>query len=155
MSIARFAALAVLLFAASLAAPSVAAQTLDDFAGCTGVDNDIERLACFDRVATPLKGDAAAADACTPMTVEDLKLDYQEIVGTCAEVAGLVLQAGDTAMLMQSMMDANPFFVDTSALSRDERRILLNCPSGCDLTVTGMVGEFNYNKGMKAVSIRQ
>ena len=154
MLLARSAAI-VVLCAACFAAPSVSAQTVDDFAGCVGVDNDIERLACFDRAAEPLAGDDMAAAVCTTMTVEDLKLDYQDILGSCAEVAGLVLQAGDMAMLMQSQMDANPFFVDTSALSRDERKILLNCPTGCQLTVTGTVGEFNYNKGMKADSIRQ
>ena len=149
-----FTAIAVLL-TAGIATPSASAQTLQEFASCTGVDNDIERLACFDRVAKPLMKDEAAETACTSMTVEDLKLDYNDILGTCAEVAGFVLQAGDSAMLMQSMMDANPFFIDTSELSRDERRILLNCPSGCELTVTGTVGEFNYNKGMKASSVRQ
>lgn len=131
------------------------AQSVEEFGACSGIDNDIERLACFDRVAAPLKGEETSAEVCTPMTVEDLKLDYNDIIGTCAEVAGFVMQAGDTAMLMQSMMDANPFFVDTTELSRDERRILLNCPTGCQLTVTGTVGEFNYNKGMKAASIRQ
>ena len=145
----------VALLAAGLATPTVHAQSLDDFAGCTGIDNDIERLACFDRAAKPLAGDDMAAAVCATMTVEDLKLDYQDIVGTCAEVSGLVLQAGDMAMLMQSQMDASPFFIDTSTLSRDERKILLNCPTGCQLTVTGTVGDFNYTKGMKADSIRQ
>ena len=145
----------VALLAAGLAAHTVSAQSLDDFAGCTGIDNDIERLACFDRAAKPLAGDDMAAAVCATMTVEDLKLDYQDIVGTCAEVSGLVLQAGDMAMLMQSQMDASPFFIDTSTLSRDERKILLNCPTGCQLTVTGTVGDFNYTKGMKADSIRQ
>jgi len=147
-----FAAFAVLL-TSGVATSAASAQTPEEFASCTAVDNDIERLACFDRVATPLMKDEAAKAACISMTVEDLKLDYQDILGTCAEVSGFVMQAGDTAMLMQSMMDANPFFIDTSELSRDERRILLNCPSGCELTVTGTVGEFNYNKGMKAVSV--
>ena len=154
MLLARSAAIAVLL-AASLAVPSVSAQTLDDFAGCTGVDNDIERLACFDRAAAPLGGEAVAAAVCTPMTVEDLKLDYADLLGKCAEVSGTVIQAGDIAMLMQSMMDANPFYLDTSELSRDERKILLNCATGCQLTVTGTVQETSYNKGMKAASIRQ
>ena len=143
------------LLLAGLSAPSVFAQTIEDFAGCVGVDNDIERLACFDRAAKPLAGDEMAAAVCATMSVEDLKLDYQDILGTCAQVSGLVMQAGDIAMLMQSQMDANPFFVDTSSLSRDERRILLNCPTGCQLTVTGTVGDFNYNKGIKADSIRQ
>lgn len=155
MLFARSAAIAI-LFAASLVAPSAHAQSVDDFAGCTGVDNDIERLACFDRVAAPLAGDGEmSAAVCTPMTVEDLKLDYNDILGTCAEVAGYVMQAGDIVLLMQSQMDANPFYVDASELTRDERRILLNCPTGCQLTVTGVVGEFNYNKGMKAATIRQ
>jgi len=149
-----YTAIAVLL-TAGIATPAASAQTLQEFASCTSVDNDIERLACFDRVATPLMNDEAAETTCISMTVEDLKLDYNDILGTCAEVAGFVLQAGDSAMLMQSMMDANPFFIDTSELSRDERRILLNCPSGCELMVTGTVGEFNYNKGMKASSVRQ
>lgn len=146
----------VALLAAGLAAPAVTAQEVADFAGCTGIDNDIERLACFDRVAAPLAGDdAVAAAVCTPMTVEDLKLDYAELLGTCAEVSGTVIQAGDIAMLMQSMMDANPFYLDTATLTRDERKILLNCSTGCQLTVTGTVQETNYSKGMKAVSIRQ
>ena len=145
---------AVVLLTAGIATPAASAQTLEGFASCTGIDNDIERLACFDRAATPLIKRETAETACTSMTVEDLKLDYQDILGTCAEVAGFVMQAGDTAMLMQSVMDANPFFIDTSELSRDERRVLLNCPSGCELTVTGTVGEFNYNKGIKASSLR-
>lgn len=149
-----FAAIAVLI-TTGIATPAASGQTLEEFASCTGVDNDIERLACFDRVATPFMKDEAAKASCISMTVEDLKLDYQDIVGTCAKVAGFVMQAGDSAMLMQSMMDANPFFIDTSDLTRDERRILLNCPSGCELTVTGTVGEFNYNKGMKASSVHQ
>ena len=156
MLFARSAVLATFLVA-SLATQPVFAQTLDDFAGCTGVDNDIERLACFDRAAAPLGdggGDMAAA-VCTPMSVEDLKLDYADIIGSCAEVSGYVMQAGDIVLLMQSQMDANPFYVDSSELTRDERRILLNCPTGCRLTVTGVVGEFNYSKGMKAASIRQ
>jgi hypothetical protein len=143
------------LFAIGFAAPSVQAQSLNDFAGCVGKDNDIERLACFDRAAEPLAGGEMAAAVCTTMTVEDLKLDYQDIVGTCAQVSGFVMQAGDMALLMQSQMDASPFFIDTPTLSRDERKILLNCPTGCQLTVTGTVGDFNYNKGMKADSIRQ
>lgn len=147
-------ALAALL-AFSFAAPAAQAQSIDDFAGCTGIDNDIERLACFDQTAAPLASEPMAAAVCTPMTVEDLKLDYTQLLGKCAEVSGLVLQAGDMAMLMQSQMDANPFFVETSGLSRDERKILLNCPTGCQLTVTGIVGDFDYNKGMKAASIRQ
>lgn len=154
MLLTRPLALAALL-SISFAAPSVQAQSLEDFAGCTGVDNDIERLACFDKTAAPLSSEPMKAAVCTPMTVEDLKLDYADIAGTCAEVTGLVMQAGDMAMLLQSQMDANPFFVETANLSREERRILLNCPTGCQLTVTGIVGDFNYNKGIKAASIRQ
>ena len=150
-------ALALLaIVGAGLSAPAVVAQQATDFAGCTGIANDIERLACFDRVAAPLAGDGkVSAAVCTPMTVEDLKLDYAELLGKCAEVTGTVMQAADIVMLMQSMMDANPFFVDISALTRDERKILLNCPTGCQLTVTGTVQETNYSKGMKAASIRQ
>ncbi|MET3927193.1 hypothetical protein [Devosia sp. 2618] len=143
------------LIAAGLSAPAVMAQQVSDFAGCTGISNDIERLVCFDRVAAPLAKDGAEAAACVPMTVEDLKLDYTELLGTCAEVSGTVIQAADIVMLMQSMMDANPFYVDISGLTRDERKILLNCPTGCQLTVTGTVQETNYSKGMKAASIRQ
>jgi hypothetical protein len=145
---------AALLFA-GFAASSAHAQTVEDFAGCVGVSNDIERLACFDKIAAPLSGKPVAAAACKPMTVEDLKLDFNDLVGTCAEVSGFVMQAADMAMLMQSQMDANPFFVDTSKLSREERKVLLNCPTGCRLTVIGTVGELNYTKGIKATSIRQ
>lgn len=146
----------IAIVVAAMSAPAVVAQQVGDFAGCTGISNDIERLACFDRVAAPLAGDGTMATAvCTPMTVEDLKLDYTELLGKCAEVSGTVIQAADIVMLMQSMMDANPFYVDISALTRDERKILLNCPTGCQLTVTGTVQETNYSKGMKAASIRQ
>lgn len=145
-----------MLMVPAVSVPASVAQEVTDFAGCTGISNDIERLACFDRVAAPLAGDGAmAAAVCTPMTVEDLKLDYTELLGTCAEVSGTVIQAADIVMLMQSMMDANPFYVDISALTRDERKILLNCPTGCQLTVIGTVQETNYSKGMKAASIRQ
>lgn len=151
----RLLALAAVVFA-GCSAPAVMSQEVADFAGCTGIGNDIERLACFDRVAAPLAGDGAVAAAvCTPMSVEDLKLDYTELLGKCAEVSGTVIQAADIVMLMQSMMDANPFYVDITALTRDERKILLNCPTGCQLTVTGTVQETNYSKGMKAASIRQ
>ena len=143
------------LLAAGCAVPAVQGQEVADFAGCTGIDNDIERLACFDRVAAPLGGETAAAAVCTPMTVEDLKLDYADVLGSCAEVTGTVIQAGDIVMLMQSMTDANPFYVDAATLTRDERKILLNCSTGCQLTVTGTVQETNYSKGMKAASIRQ
>lgn len=143
------------LLSAGTTAPFAHAQTVEDFAGCVGVSNDIERLACFDKIAAPLSGKQAAAAACKAMTVEDLKLDFNDLIGTCAEVSGFVMQAADMAMLMQSQMDANPFFVDTSKLSREERKILLNCPTGCRLTVIGTVGELNYTKGIKATSIRQ
>ena len=82
-----FAAFAVLLNA-SIATPTASAQTLGEFASCTRVDNDIERLTCFDRVATPLIKDEAAKAACIARIVEDLKLDDHDILGTCAEVAG-------------------------------------------------------------------
>lgn len=146
----------VALVATGFSAPAVMAQQVADFAGCTGIANDIERLVCFDRVASPLAGEGTVSAAvCTPMSVEDLKLDYTDLLGKCVEVSGTVIQAGDIAMLMQSMMDTNPFYLDTSTLSRDERKILLNCPTGCQLTVTGTVQETNYSKGMKAASIRQ
>ena len=147
---------AALIPLACMTAQPVHAQNAEDFAACTGIDNDIERLACFDRVAGPLKSaDGGTEKACATMSVEDLKLDYKDLLGKCATVTGFVMQAGDIAMLMQSQTDASPFFIETATLSRDERRILLNCATGCQLTVTGTVGEFNYNKGMKADSISE
>lgn len=145
------------LLATGLSMPGVKAQELDNFAACTGFSNDIERLACFDKAAAGFGGATTktAGAECKAMTVEDLKLDYQDVLGSCAEIKGLVLQAGEAALLMQSQMDASPFFIDTTSLTRDERKILLNCPTGCQLTVTGIVQEVNYGKGLKAATIRQ
>lgn len=108
---------------------------------------------CGKRVAAKYQTDNWSA--MPKLDVVNLILDFDSYRGKTVAVRGRLLQRGELTFLYQSGK-ANPsVIVETSALSRDERkRILLDCAAGCSIQIVGVATEVMALKGLKAAALR-
>lgn len=104
---------------------------------------------CFKRVEAQYKNDEWKA--VPKLDVVDFVLDHDAYGGRTVVVAGRIQQRGDLTLLYQSDK-SHPFvLVDTSELSRTERkRILVDCADGCPSRVIGTGANVMLQKGIKA-----
>lgn len=136
---------------------------------CVGIENDIGRLQCFDAEfansqtnessevtfeTVPLSTtENASVASCRSMTLDDLRLDADRLVGQCVTVSGRIMSMGSITMLSDGMMDMSPVYVEADALPREQRKILLQCDMGCRMNVTGTIEEVMFEKGIRASNI--
>jgi len=89
--------------------------------------------------------------------MDDLKLDMAALDGRRVRVRGFGFYMMDMFMLKKSMSDLSPILVDTSRLSRDQRRHIIqqcgNIMSGCQVTVIGTVGKVTFQSGILAEKV--
>lgn len=90
------------------------------------------------------------------MDFNDLYVDYNNIVGNTVNVKGFLITSGEYSIMTQSIGATAMLFVDTSELTRDERKHLLSrCSSGCDISLKGTVNNVQYQKGIIAKKLYQ
>ncbi|MGR3662363.1 MAG: hypothetical protein ACU0CA_14465 [Paracoccaceae bacterium] len=130
-------------------------QSLDEFSSCTNVENDIARLECYDKAASQIDDKSSMnSEDCPLVTLRDLQLDIADLKGKCITTVGNVMSMGPMAMIGEGMADMSPLQLETTALSRSERGIILDCQF-CRLEVVGIVGEVMFSPGIIASTIRK
>ncbi len=90
------------------------------------------------------------------ISINDLKLDINELSGKKIDVYGSLTIFGDMAILSdpRQAMDMNPIIVETKNLSRDERRYIMeNCNMGCNISIQGSIESILFEYGIKAHKI--
>lgn len=91
------------------------------------------------------------------MQVSDFMLDYNSLKETKVCVAGNITSMGNTTMLADRNNPMTSIFLDTSRLSRDSRKqIMQQCGimETCSNVVCGKVSDIMYNKGLIVTEIR-
>lgn len=77
------------------------------------------------------------------MSLDDLRLDLEELVGESVKVKAIGMYLSEVFMLQSSQTDANPLVAEIGNLSREQRKQILkkcsNFVEGCILTVTGNI----------------
>ncbi len=77
------------------------------------------------------------------ITLQDLRLDLNELVGEDVEVSAQGMYVSDMFMLKSKQMDANPLLIQVDNLSREERKNIMNKCSDltkdCQITIFGRV----------------
>jgi hypothetical protein len=133
------------------------AQSLEDsVAACHAIQNDIERLNCFD--ALPVKrGDAnarPAGNAPIQMSLLDLKLEKDRLIGKTISTTGHFKMTATVGMLF-AKYDPLPLVIDIGGLSQDDKSMLEECGyEGCEVSLVGTVAPLaGYGTGLKAKQV--
>lgn len=85
------------------------------------------------------------------MDIDDLKLDFDSLVGQKVKVAALGQYFSNMLIIKRDMMDTNPMVVEVKNIPREQMKYLLqNCNTGAEVIVSGTVGEFSFQKGIIA-----
>lgn len=93
-------------------------------------------------------------EAAQTMEVSDLLLDYTGMAGKDVRVKGFLMTAGNVNLLYEKRGAMIFVAVDTSKLSRNERkRLLKGCSQGCTITIDGTVGDVLFQKGITATKL--
>ena len=147
----KLTALLAMLAASGASQKALATELEDEALRCASLENDIERLACFDDAVAGKLSDVAteAADGdCAAISMTDLKLDLQTLAGECVRVSANVMVMGDMVMLGSGAIDPNPVVASQNELSRSDRKKLLQCGMGCSMEMRGRVGTVMFQPGV-------
>lgn len=100
---------------------------------------------------------AEATDQYKSISFEDLKLDIHGMEGQLVEVKAKVTSFGDMVMLAdpKAMFDGSPIVASQDSLSREERRRILRCKTGCNVVVRGKVGQIMFQPGIEMQSLQK
>lgn len=105
--------------------------------------------------AAELQTKATKARTAPRIGVFDYLLDYEDNRSSNVTVKGLLTQRADLALLHAPGRTDAFVIVDTTALSRDERkRILMDCARGCEIEIYGQVTDVAGQKGLSAIGLR-
>jgi tetratricopeptide (TPR) repeat protein len=99
-------------------------------------------------------GHSAESRSRASMAVSDLILDYRSLAGRSVSVRGHFFALGELNYLYEKAGAMTFVMVDTSQLSRNDRRKLLTeCSLGCSVTVNGTAEDVMFQKGIRATSL--
>jgi hypothetical protein len=139
---------------------SVVANITAAYAGdvftCRKIGNDVARLECYDALfgKTGAPASTSKVEAAPSISWSDLQVDYKKMRGKNVTTNGKFLFMGEQGLLYDKNMGMTAFFVDVEKLPRDQRSLLYrNCTAGCDLSITGKVGDVIMQRGIVADSI--
>ncbi|MBB4243714.1 MULTISPECIES: hypothetical protein [Rhizobium] len=144
----------VSVFLASFSASITVAQAGDVFT-CRKIANDAARLDCYDTLFGKT-GEGAAKKVDTALTISwsDLQVDYKKMRGQSVTTSGKFLFMGEQGLLYDKNGGMTAFFVNVEKLPRDQLSLLYNnCTSGCDISVSGKVGDVMMQRGITAASV--
>ena len=98
----------------------------------------------------------ASTSFANAMDVSDCVLDYNKLQGKEVEVTGYLWAAGEYTYIYDKPTGATYLMVETAELPREIRKkIMTKCTSQkCKTTLTGIVEDVYYSKGIKATSLR-
>lgn len=134
------ATLVVLALAVCAGAVDVTAES----ARCASIQDDGQRLACYDALHQPMAQDGAPGEMAPEyarMELLDLKTDIRSLRGAKVQAEGVVQMMGEMVLLKDSMMDMTPIMVKIERLPREQRRQLLrDCSTLCNGEFYGAVG---------------
>jgi hypothetical protein len=113
---------------------AVPATAQNDLSKCQSIASPTLRLECYDSLKKPDN------DNYVVMTLEDFKLDKENLKNSKVEIAGELHQMGELATLGSGLIDMSPVFIDIKTLPRDQRKAILGrCNPGCQAIVRGRV----------------
>jgi uncharacterized protein len=98
-----------------------------------------------------------AARAQKVLSVEDVLLDFSELEGTSVVVKGVMITMGESTLLYPRVGSMSALWIETSKLTRDERKRALSCglEGSCDnVVVHGTVGKVSLGKGIGATRLQ-
>ncbi len=140
----------------ALIAIDVSRAQAGDVFTCRKISSDTSRLDCYDKLFGKTASPASEINV-TDMPMiswSDLQVDYKKMRGKSVTTSGKFLFMGDQGLLYDKNMGMTAFFVDVESLPRDQRSLLYdNCTMGCNLNVTGKVGDVMMQKGIKAANV--
>jgi len=91
------------------------------------------------------------------LDLDDLRVDYASLEGKKVRVKGIGRYIMDTFLFKKSRTDTNPIFIDSTKISRNQRKLILgkcgDSSAGCLVTITGIVGTVGLQKGILADGI--
>ena len=147
-------------------AEEVSSTRLDQ---CRQMTDRLDRLICFDALASGKETSVQVVAAQAPpalaasvkarpdpskyqqLTITDFLVDAADLGGKRVEIKGALQQLGELTMLREDTFSMNAFFVDISALAREERRRIFQlCNPICTAIVRGSVASVMMNPGIKA-----
>ncbi len=89
------------------------------------------------------------------LRVSDVLADYDALGDAEIRVRGFVLSMGETSILYERAGSMTSLFLETSGLSRDERKYLMTkCDAGCSLEIVGTPGAVMMNKGLVVTKLQ-
>lgn len=89
--------------------------------------------------------------------MEDVLLDFSELEGTSVVVKGVMITMGESTLLYPRVGSMSALWIETSKLTRDERKRALSCglEGSCDnVVVHGTVGKVSLGKGIGATRLQ-
>ncbi|EIC82057.1 hypothetical protein [Serratia sp. M24T3] len=142
------------IFAALLILPLTAKAEAEDFtesfSKCVVMDNDQQRLACYDKIRDDIVKSESETKKSTSeypaIDINDLKVDFEKLNGHKFSVAAYVQSFAGTYFLKSGTMDMNPISANMDNLPREDRKKLI---SGCQTTLClgvfyGVVNKDDY-----------
>lgn len=131
------------------------AQNNSELARCRAVADTTARLKCYDALVPTNVSAPALTGKYASISLTDLKLDRAIMRGKKIETSGFLQVMGEMVFLKGDPMDMSPILVDVTHVSREGRKLALECDAGCRATVRGTVGPVLMQPGIIADSIGQ
>lgn len=133
------------------------AQEQAGFTHCQSITANDERLSCYDKLSGlgQQAGPKLPDQGYQATSLTDVKLDQDALRGRRVEVSGNLVVGSDIAFLLSGNADTSPLIVDFKAVSREQRRTMLErCgASGCPVTIRGRVDRVMAQPGIVADNV--
>ena len=125
---------------------SYAEDMSNRFAACGVIENNNERLACYDKIRDDSAAKSQSAQPSSEyevMELVDLKLDIKSLMGSKVATVGILqVFATDILLLKSSDMDMSPLQINGGDLDRETKKSTLQkCSLGCKVKVEGVVAD--------------
>ncbi len=118
------------------------------------IKNNYEYCHLLSLTNDALKESAPQNTKVTSISFNDLYVDYSKLVGQKVQVKGNFFVYGDFGSLSEDANSATVLYVDTSQLTRESRKSLLDhCSSSCNVDIEGTVGDVQFQKGISATRL--
>lgn len=138
-----------------LCGPSHAAEIPVEFEACLAMDDDRERLTCYDEAVQEILDRAEAKTTKKTLSVVDVLMDFEILKGKTRTVAGIMsINSKRTARLFASETSPHSLAVSLEAIEPEVLRRLFEC-GNCPVTVSGKIENLAFIfEGITAQEIR-
>ena len=125
---------------------------------CRATTPDAARLKCYDDAWRPTVGNASTKATNPPLSVKDILLDGELMIGKSVSVRGSPQCMGQSFCFLRD--GATDFMTnlqfDASSLNRESRKHLLDCSNAlqfCSVVLSGIVSKYMGGISVKATSL--